>query len=97
DGSQRMQHIYRRDADGSAAKEWSIEKQQWYLVCPGEQIEVIRERFATDMQAMDWIHYDVNANFVGRQVCYAKDHASHPGRPLTRTDEVKLTQEILGA
>jgi hypothetical protein len=96
DGSPGMQKIYRRNPDGSAPPGWRIEKQQWYLVCPGEQITAIRNRFATDLQAMDWIHYDVNACFMGRQPCYAKDHPSHPDGPVSRRREIKLTQDILG-
>ena len=95
DGSQRMQRQYRRNRDGTSPTGWKIEEQQWYLVCPGEQVAAARQRFATDLEAMDWVHYDVNATALGREICYATDHASHPGRPLTRTDEVDQTLQIL--
>ena len=97
DGSESMRQLYRRNPAGLPPKGWVIEDQQWYLACPGEQVAVARQRFATDLQAMNWIHYDVNAGALGREICYAKDHPSHPGRPLTRTAEVEQTRQILSA
>jgi len=96
DGTEEVRRLYRRKPDGAAYKGWVIEDQQWYLVCPGEQVEVSRQRFATDLREMDWIHYDVNTNWLGREVCFATDHPSHPGRPLTKTDDVNRTLQILG-
>jgi hypothetical protein len=97
DGSPEMQRIFRRNADGSAPDGWKIEKQQWHLVCPGEQVATMRRWYADDLKAMDWIHYDVCANYLGRQVCYAKNHPAHPDGPLAATGEVELTRQLFSA
>lgn len=96
EGAEQVRRIYRQNPDGSTPKGWKIEEQQWYLVCQGEQLEISKQRFATDMAAMDWIHYDVVACMLGREACHAKNHASHPGRVLTRHDEVGVNVDMLG-
>ena len=98
DGSDQLRRLFRRHPDGSAPKGWRIEDQQWYLVCQGEQCAVSRQRFETDMQAMDWIHYDVVAVIVSEPevICHARDHASHPGQPLSCSDEVRQSLKLLG-
>jgi hypothetical protein len=97
DGSDRMARIYRRDPQGRAYDNWRIEQQQWKLVCVPYQIEEIKRRYATDMSAMDWMHYDVNATQLGREVCFSKDHELHDRKPLGKRGDVEWTRRLLGA
>jgi hypothetical protein len=97
DGSDRMHRIYRGREDGSFYNGWRIDQQQWKLVCTPYQVEESRRRFATDMAAMDWIHYDVNATRLGREaICHRRDHERHGGVPMSRADDVAWTRRLLG-
>lgn len=96
DGSGRMARLYRRDAAGNPYNGWRIEKQQWKLVCIPYQVEESRRRYASDMGAMDWIHYDVNATQLGREPCFAPAHDLHGGRPLGRRGDADWTRRLLG-
>lgn len=96
DGSERMRSMYRRQADGSTYRGWTIDHFQWHTVCTPCQVEESRRRFATDMQAMDWIHYDVNATLGLRQPpCHCREHAQHGNRPLTGEADVEWTLRLL--
>jgi hypothetical protein len=96
DGSARMARMYRRDPQGNPYDAWRIEQQQWKLVCVPYQIEEIKRRYATDMSAMDWIHFDVNATQLGRDICYSKDHELHDRKPLGKRGDVEWTRRLLG-
>jgi hypothetical protein len=93
DGSEAMHRIFRRDAGGEPYPNWQIDQHQWYLVCTPYQVEHIRQRLATDLRAMDWIHYDVTANFAGR-CCFSRQHELHGNRPLSRRDDLAWTQRL---
>lgn len=96
DGSPRMSRLYRRRADGGTYDGWRIEAQQWKIVCIPYQVEESRRRFAGDMREMDWIHYDVNATRLGRDVCYSRSHDLHEGKPLGKRGDVEWTRRLLG-
>ncbi len=95
DGSEAMRSIFRHGVDGPETG-WKIDAFQWYRVCTPYQIEHIRKRFDTDMRAMDWIHYDVNATIAGRP-CLAGHHALHGNAPMGRRDDVAWTRRLFGA
>jgi hypothetical protein len=97
DGSARMARMYRRDPQGNPYDAWRIEQQQWKLVCVPYQVEEIRRRYSTDMSAMDWMHYDVNATQLGRDVCYSKEHELHDRKPLGKRGDVEWTRRLLGS
>lgn len=95
DGSQRMASLYRRRQDGTCYNGWRIEEQQWKSVCVGEQIDEVKRRYADDMASMDWMHYDVSATRLGRDICHALDHPSHPGHILDREQDIAMTKRLL--
>ena len=97
DGSARMARLYRRTPDGGAYDAWRIEQQQWKLVCVPYQVEEIKRRYSTDMSAMDWMHYDVNATQLGREVCFSTDHELHDRKPLGKRGDVEWTKRLLGS
>ncbi|HUT56456.1 MAG TPA: hypothetical protein VNA25_01125 [Phycisphaerae bacterium] len=93
DGSRAMRDIFILGPRGRPVPNWKIDEFQWYLVCTPYQVEHIRRRFATDMKAMDWIHYDVNAMWAGLN-CFNAEHALHDHRPLGRIEDVGWTRRL---
>ncbi len=94
DGSAQRQAIFRRDAKGRPCQHWQIDQQRWYEVCTPYQIEYIKGRLATDLGAMDWIHYDVAAMRPGIW-CFSTDHAPHDHKPLTMRGDLEFTRQLL--
>ncbi len=92
DGSEAMRSIFRHNESGPAAG-WKIGEFQWYQVCTPYQIEHIRKRFAGDMAAMDWIHYDVSAS-VGGRPCLTSGHATHGNGPLGRRGDTQWIRRL---
>jgi len=95
DGSVEARRGLAGNADGSFQPNWRIDQQQWYNVCTPYQIEQMEKRFAGDMAAMDWIHYDVNAWRQGAE-CHRADHDLHGGRPIGDREGVDYTRRLLG-
>jgi len=94
DGSAAQRALFRRDHDGSLMPNWQIDDYKWYLVCTPYQREHIRQRFASDMAAMDWIHFDVNATWPPTP-CLSEEHALHGNRPMGRLADVDSVQQLL--
>ena len=94
DGSERMSRIYRRDAQGELMPVWSMDGQQWNMVCPAYQAEHMRARLASDMAWTRWIHFDVNATFPARP-CWGAAHLGHEGEPMSRARDIELTRQLL--
>lgn len=95
DGTDAVRRTYRVGADGKPVANWRIEDQQWYLVCTPYQVEETRQRLSTDMAAMDWIHFDVNAMWPGR-TCFGTRHAPHGHRPMGRLEDLEWTRRLFG-
>jgi hypothetical protein len=93
DGGETMRRITVRGADGRPEPSWKIDQFQWYRVCTPYQIEHMKQRFQTDMAAMDWVHYDVSAMCDGR-TCFSTDHALHAKKPLGRIRDVENIREL---
>jgi hypothetical protein len=93
DGSPAMHKIFRHGSDGKPIANWKIDQFQWYQVCTPYQIEHMKRRFATDMSAMDWIHFDVAAMWPGTN-CFNTGHELHGGRPLGRIEDVNWTRKL---
>ena len=95
DGSQQMQAIYRRKADGELLAGWKIDEQRWFQVCTTCQTVYVRGRLTGDMAAMDWLHFDVNASVPGK-ACFALDHQGHGGRPMGPLEDMKHVRQLIG-
>jgi hypothetical protein len=53
----------------------------------------MKGRFAGDMSAMGWVHYDVSAMWGGLN-CFNKGHALHGGKPLGRIADVNWVRTL---
>ena len=93
DGSEAMRSIFRHSASGPA-KGWAMDGQQWYQVCPPYQARHIARRLATDMKAMDWLHFDVNATYPAC-ACWNKGHELHAGGVLSPEQAIAETRRLL--
>ncbi|MBN1809319.1 MAG: hypothetical protein JW909_09655 [Planctomycetes bacterium] len=96
DGSAEHQRIFRRLRDGGTRLHWQIDDYKWYEVCTPYQIQYLKKRLASDMQQMDWLHFDVNAMRPG-QPCFSMEHDLHGRKPMSREDSLKLTRELFSA
>lgn len=95
DGSEAMRALFRWDEQGPVPN-WRMNSHQWYSVCPPYQIAHIRQRLATDMREMDWLHFDVNATVPGR-ACLNRAHALHDSRPMGALADMRHTRALLSA
>jgi hypothetical protein len=95
DGSQAMRQIFRQGKAGPVPG-WRMDGNQWHSVCTPYQVEHIKRRLATDMRAMDWIHFDVSANIPGRP-CLSREHALHGNQPLSSRSDMAWTRTLLSA
>jgi hypothetical protein len=95
DGSEAMRGIFSEGAGGFVPN-WRIDNFQWYMVCTPYQVDHIKRRLATDMKAMDWLHFDVNASRAGAP-CVSTRHALHRNRPLSTRDDLEWTRRLFGA
>lgn len=93
DGSPAIRDILRWKPDGTTQRHWQIDDFKWYEVCTPYQIAHIKQRLATDMAAMDWLHFDVNAMRPG-QVCFNKAHDRHDCQPMGRRRSLEFTREL---
>ena len=95
DGSEAMQHRYLHNAQGPVPG-WTIDDFQWYGVCTPYQHEYIKNRFASDMQAMDWIHFDVSAMNPGH-ACLNRSHELHNYAPMSAREDQQWTQRLFNS
>ncbi|MCC7146296.1 MAG: hypothetical protein IT443_07600 [Phycisphaeraceae bacterium] len=85
--------IFRHDQHHQPIPNWKIDDFQWYWACTPYQIDHLKHRLAADMQAMDWLHFDVNAMLPGMP-CFNTDHAHHAHKPMGRRDDLRWTQQL---
>ena len=93
DGSRDLHDIFLHDSQGRPVPNWKIDQFQWYLVCTPYQVEHMKRRFAGDMNAMGWVHYDVSAMWGGLN-CFNSGHALHGGKPLGRIADVNWVRAL---
>lgn len=95
DGTEPRRAIFRRGQDGKPLPNWQIDDYIWHVVCTPYQREHVRQRLESDMQAMDWLHFDVSANFPSA-ACFSREHALHDGKPIGREADIRYVRELLG-
>ena len=86
DGQPATQASFRRNAAGDVMKHWAIDTQQWYHVCYSLIEAYERRALGEELADVTWNHFDVLA-CVPPLECYARNHTTHPCRPLSRTEE----------
>lgn len=92
-GPMAIRDLFVHDQAGQPVPNWTIDQFQWYLACTPYQIEHMKGRFATDMKAMEWVHYDVSANWGGLN-CFHKGHALHGNEPLGRIADIGWVRRL---
>lgn len=93
DGTDAMRSTFRHHASGPA-RGWSMDNQTWYHVCPPYQARHIKHRLDTDMRAMDWLHFDVNATHPAT-ACWNTGHDLHAGHRLSLEQSIAETGRLL--
>jgi hypothetical protein len=96
DGTPQTQAMFRRDARGDVMQHWAIDTQQWYHVCYSLIEAYQRRALQEELADITWDHFDVLA-CVPPLECYALDHPTHPGRPLSRTEERQWVRRVFAA
>lgn len=96
DGSEDARHGLAADEHGAFVPHWQIDDQHWYRVCLPYEVAQMQARFAGDMHAMDWVHYDVNAGYHGVP-CFRADHNLHGGEPIGAQEGLAATRALFGA
>jgi len=85
---------FRRDANGQPCKAWQIDDKIWHRMCSESFQKHQQKANAKAMSDMTWNHFDVLAT-VHNDECYATNHQSHLGRPLSRTQDRELIRNTL--
>jgi hypothetical protein len=86
DGSEGIRRMLRMSEAGAAMPNWKIDDNQWYHVCHSFMEDFQKKALASGISDMSWDHFDVLAALPPSE-CHAKDHAAHPGRPSTRSED----------
>lgn len=94
DHTETMAKRYRLNAQGSRVLGWQIDEQKWYTCCTGDMPEFQRKAVQGEFSDMTWDHFDVIATATNNE-CYALDHESHLGRPLSRTEDREFIRKLL--
>ena len=94
DHSENMRKRYRITAMNDREAGWQIDEQRWYQCCTGPMPVFQKQSVESDFDDMTWDHFDV-ITCVANNECYALDHESHPGKPLSRTDDRKFIRQLL--
>jgi hypothetical protein len=90
----QMQALYRRHSNGEPVAGWQMDDNTYYRVCSPYQIEPVQKRMATDMAAMDWVHFDVSSN-QPTPPCFSREHALHGNKPIGPLDDMKNVRQLL--
>lgn len=94
DGSSEMLNRYRRNKDGQLKLGWQIDGYKWYTCCTGFMEEYQNMKNASEFSDMTWDHFDV-ITCVTNNECYALDHKSHLGRPISKTEDRENIKKLL--
>ncbi len=94
DGQPATRGGYYAGRDGQRRMQWRIDDFKWYLNCAGRMLELERQAVEGPWADMDWDHFDVVACAMLGE-CYGQDHASHPGRPMSREEDLALLRRLL--
>lgn len=94
DGSDTIHSMYRKNNKGKIIPNWSIDKQQWYLICSTFLEKVQKSALENVIADMTWDHFDVLAcASVGE--CHATDHPNHFGYPVSKTEDREWIRKAL--
>lgn len=96
DGSDEMRGKYRRNRKGELAANWQIDDKKWFPVCTTFMEEYQKKAIAGEFSDMTWDHFDVITCATNNE-CYALDHKSHIGRPLSKTEDREWLRKLLVA
>lgn len=87
-------NMYRITRDGSRVFGWQIDDYKWYKVCSPEMDAFEGKAVTGDFEHMTWDHFDVlTCASIGE--CHAKDHRAHPGRAMSREEDLQWLRKTL--
>ena len=88
--------MYRISRDGNRVFGWQIDDYKWYKVCSPEIYRYEVKAAGGACANMTWDHFDVlTCATIGE--CYAMDHISHLGAPLSRQQDMEWLKQTLNA
>lgn len=94
DGTGQTRGRYRINRAGEPILGWRMDDFVWNKCCSSRMAEYQKEADHQGMAAMTWDHFDVlTCAMIGE--CYAKDHPGHPGRPLSRAEDIEWLKKTL--
>ena len=86
DGSSRIRGMFRTTAQGVRLNGWAIDAQRWHPVCSSLVPDCQQGALSSTLSDLTWDHFDVLACAPVSE-CFAKDHPTHLGRPLSRSED----------
>ena len=94
DGSEYINGMYRANHDGNKNLTWQIDDFKYYNICTAFMKDYYISTKKTTMKDMTWDHFDVITCATNNE-CYAKNHESHMGRTLTKTEDREYIRQLL--
>jgi hypothetical protein len=94
DHTAKRANMYRITRDGERVFGWQIDDYKWYKVCSPEMDYFESKAVEGDFDHMTWDHFDVLACASSGE-CHAPDHKAHPGRPMSREEDLRWLRKAL--
>jgi len=94
DGSEYINKIYRNNHSGDKNLTWQIDGFKYYNICTSYLEEFYLSQKKDGMKDMSWDHFDVITCATNNE-CHAKNHESHMGRILTKTEDREYIRKLL--
>ncbi len=94
DGTPETESLYRINREGKHILGWRIDDYVWDKCCSSRMADYQSRANEQGMEKMTWDHFDVlTCAMIGE--CYAKNHAGHMGRPLSRHEDIDWLRRTL--
>jgi len=87
-------NMYRITRGGERIFGWQIDDFKWYKTCSPEMDLLESKVVVGEFDHMTWDHFDV-LTCASSGECYATDHASHLGRPMSREEDLQWLRKTL--
>jgi hypothetical protein len=86
--------MYRANRSGNKTLTWQIDEFKYYNICTAFMEEFYRSQKDDFMREMTWDHFDVITCATNGE-CHAENHAAHPGRILTKSEDREYLRKLL--
>ena len=92
--SKNPSSYYKINRENEKIYGWRIDDYVWYKTCSSIIAQQAQKAADGDFKAMTWDHYDVLACVTVGE-CYDTTHEHHPGKPLSRQDDLQWVREVM--